>query len=134
MESNALWAESCKGQMSCYLHQFPLESWKSFRYDNRGLNLIHVSTFGDNPETTLELIKAGFDVNHPDVHGNTPLHRAMFNAQANVLRVLLENGGDANLKNNNKETPLDYYNKTPSLSQRETQCIEILKMHLAKIN
>ena len=49
----------------------------------------------------------GADVNKQTQFKNTPLHWAARNNNIEVARLLLDNGGDINLKNKDNKTPLD---------------------------
>ena len=59
-----------------------------------------------NVEIVKMFIKAGADVLHKDVYGNTPLFIASFDGNANILRLLLANGADPNEPNKDYLTPL----------------------------
>ena len=48
------------------------------------------------------------EVNKPDNHGNTPLHKAAFEGQIGVVKWLCENGADINALNQSKQTSLFY--------------------------
>lgn len=52
-----------------------------------------------------ELLKAGADINHTDVHGLTVLHVVK---SVKVARILLEHGAAINAKNKDGETPILY--------------------------
>jgi Ankyrin repeat len=42
-----------------------------------------------------------------DINGDTPLHIAAGWGHKEVVKILLTNGGDINLKNHRKQTPLE---------------------------
>lgn len=43
-------------------------------------------------------------VNTEDINGNTPLHEAAYRGTAEILKILLEHGGDPNATNDNNES------------------------------
>ncbi|KAK4878595.1 hypothetical protein RN001_011101 [Aquatica leii] len=47
-----------------------------------------------------ELLDAGFDINHKDLYGETPLTVALQSNQVDIMTVLLERGADPNVRNN----------------------------------
>ncbi|CAG8501147.1 3332_t:CDS:2 [Paraglomus brasilianum] len=55
---------------------------------------------------TLELVRAGANVNQKDLRGNTPLHHAACKGYLEMVIVLLQLGSDVNAKNINGRTPL----------------------------
>jgi len=59
-----------------------------------------------NRSIALELISEGTDVNVAEGDGTTPLHWAIYTADAPMVRTLLEHGARANVTNNFGATPL----------------------------
>ncbi len=60
-----------------------------------------------NTERIKKVIKKGIDVNIKHKHhGYTPLHLASKNGHLDAMKVLLENGGDANARSYSGHTPL----------------------------
>ena len=57
-------------------------------------------------EEIEDLIQKGADINVKDETGETPLYRAVFNRQMDVVKVLLEHGADVNAKADNGYTAL----------------------------
>ena len=53
-----------------------------------------------------ELVKALSQDEHTDAYGNTTLHHACRNGQAEVVKVLIEKGADVNKLNDNGDSPL----------------------------
>ncbi|KAI9305459.1 ankyrin repeat-containing domain protein [Cunninghamella echinulata] len=53
-----------------------------------------------------ELIEAGSNANEKDEYGYTPIHAAVSYNQKDVLEYLLSHGGDANVEDFDKDTPL----------------------------
>ena len=61
----------------------------------------------NQPEKISWLLKHGFDVNKKIKDGWTPLTLACFDAKdSNIVKLLIENGADVNLINDNDESPL----------------------------
>jgi ankyrin repeat protein len=54
------------------------------------------------------MIKQGANVNLCDHNDTTAVHIATVSGRADNLRVLLENGADANASNNTNETAIEY--------------------------
>lgn len=72
--------------------------------DSSGYNGQNV-LFGVKNKHIHDLVKAGADPNHQDIHGRTPLHEAMdYNFLSAI--VLLENGADPTIKDSCGRTPL----------------------------
>lgn len=76
-----------------------------------------------------QLISNGVDISClADAEGNTLLHRAVIKGHINVVTLLLEYLVDVNSVNNKRQTPLDC-----AIEQKNTQIIELLKEHNAKL-
>ena len=59
--------------------------------------------------TALTHAKYGGEIiNERGAGGRTPLHFAVINRRANILRILLESGGKVNAKDDFGKTPLQY--------------------------
>lgn len=61
-----------------------------------GLHWVAATT--DDSEMAELLIRSGSEVNGPDENGMTPLHIAVEERHASVVRVLLENGADSTVQ------------------------------------
>ena len=75
--------------------------------------------------TVQSLLKRGAKVNVTDNYGNTALMHAAKYGQKEVLRVLLENGGDLELRNFGGDTAL--------MMAKNEETSELLKTYGAKI-
>jgi len=58
-------------------------------------------------------------VNLQDLDGNTALHIATLNNNIDVVKLLLENGADKEIKNKNEKTALDFAKKAWFLELKE---------------
>ena len=71
-------------------------------------DLLHISTDFDDIETTKVLVLAGASVNSVDIHdcNHTPLTRALVNRNADIGRLLLQNGANANQTGYQRQLPI----------------------------
>ena len=70
--------------------------------DNSGHKAVDYATAHGLREVVLRL-----SVGTSDIHGNTPLHQAVFNGQSETVRILLSTSDDMlNIPNDEGETPL----------------------------
>ncbi len=88
--------------------------------DKNGVTPLHRAVRFRSPAAAKELIACGADVNAVDQRtGSTPLHRAVTNTGApstagkqdgavELVRLLLSNGADAQLRNKSGKTAFDY--------------------------
>lgn len=65
------------------------------------MDLIHKSILSDDINTLTKLLKTKENINLPDNNGNTPLMYACTRGNIQIVSILLENGANASLKNNN---------------------------------
>lgn len=70
------------------------------------------------------LIWVSADVNLQDDKGRTPLHYAAYGWNVLIVKLLLENGADAEIKDMNDETALDIAN-----NGGDEEVINLLKNH-----
>ena len=54
------------------------------------------------------MLKYGANPNFPNVAGETPLYSAAFFGYTDLVLLLLNNGGDIEIKNNKGDSPLRY--------------------------
>lgn len=97
--------------------------------NEKGESLLYIALKMQNEAIVQALIRNGVDVNKKDKDGNTPLHFlinqydsdwALFfqNHENSVVDItdkltslLIKNGADVNIKDNNGKTPFDYIKK-----------------------
>jgi len=67
----------------------------------RNFNLMHSAVISPNPEIVIAyLVLFSVKIDHQDQDGRTPLHHAIDENSSAAVTVLLENGADAEIKNN----------------------------------
>lgn len=64
-----------------------------------GKTTLMIASHRNDAEIVLALLTAGADPNLHDNSGNGPLHQAAYYGSVDVLRILISNGADVNLKN-----------------------------------
>ena len=91
--------------------------------DKNGVSPLHRAVRYRNPKVLEFLIKIGANVNYADKrNASTALHKVVFNSGApsikgksdeaiEIIKILLDNGANPNLKNNKGKTPIDYVKK-----------------------
>ncbi|PIE04758.1 MAG: hypothetical protein CSA76_02485 [Spirochaetales bacterium] len=83
------------------------DSEKIRRTDNEGRSSLHIAAGnGTDTDTIQALLESSAPVNMRDAFGNTPLHYAVSGSHFPQAAVLLANGADAYMENNNGESPL----------------------------
>lgn len=85
---------------------------------------LHFSVMNKNFLATTLLLKKGALVNFTDYIGNSPLHYACYNLDLNIIKSLVDYGGDINLKNNSGLTPYEIIN---SSTEEDVNNVEVLK-------
>jgi len=76
--------------------------------DNQSKTPLHYSVEKKNYEILNILINyQNIEVNPIDKDGNTPLHYAIFNSHARSIKKLIQYHANINIKNKNKNTPLE---------------------------
>ncbi len=82
---------------------------------------IHAAIFGRQFASLELLIRAGADVNAPQVGGFTPLMGAAQNGSVEFVRVLLESGADPSMKSGDGQTALDI-----AKAQNHTEVVSLI--------
>jgi formylglycine-generating enzyme required for sulfatase activity/predicted component of type VI protein secretion system len=77
------------------------------RFRSRPLHLASSSN-RDLPEIVKLLIKAGADLNPKNSRGQTPLHLAVSYNRLATIKILLDNGADSTISDNDGKIPEDY--------------------------
>ncbi|XP_057332101.1 ankyrin repeat domain-containing protein 50-like [Microplitis mediator] len=72
------------------------------------LPLIYKATGFGHVDCISTLVKFGFDINHKNGEGKTPLHRASANCDHKLILRLLQYGGDISVTCDQGKTPFDY--------------------------
>jgi len=67
---------------------------------------LHYAAYWGDSVFTLELLRAGADVDPADAHGNSPLYYAADGGHAGALDVLLSHGASVNWRDRKGDTPL----------------------------
>lgn len=78
--------------------------------DELGNSPLHYAAQDHHPDMALLLInEGGASVDVVDIHGNTPLWRAVFNSRGRgeLITILLKGGADRNHRNKRGKTPVD---------------------------
>ena len=80
--------------------------------DRRSWSALHFAAQDYRVDAAQKLLAAGAHVDFQDVHGNSPLSTAVFNARnrGEMILLLLRHGADRNLPNNSGVTPLSLAN------------------------
>lgn len=77
--------------------------------DRRGFGALHFAAQDYLPHVVSLLVSAGAAVDLVDVHGNSPLSKAVFNSRGRgeVIELLLGAGADPHLKNEHGVSPAE---------------------------
>ncbi len=68
-----------------------------------GKNMLNLASYYNNIDLVKLFIDKKLDINQKDINDNTPLHSVLFdniNPNIEIVKILLDNGADYNLKNN----------------------------------
>lgn len=91
-----------------------LESEYAFKLamcDDQNISLLHMVSANGHLECANLLLKCPgvYEnvINLCNMEGNTALHWAVLNSHVSIVRLLLENGADVNIKNKNERTAFD---------------------------
>lgn len=77
--------------------------------NNLGRTPLHYASMGSSLEAVDKLIECGAEINLQDISGNTPLHySAMYGGSISIIKSLLRQGANGDLRNKNGETYLDF--------------------------
>lgn len=71
---------------------------------------LHDAIYKNDLLAIKSLIDFGIDIHKKDIYGRTPLHIAVFLGNYEIVRLLLLNGSDPNIKNNDGLTALNTVN------------------------
>lgn len=82
------------------------------------------AAYKDYVEVVKETLEKGADINAKDRYGNTSLHWATNNENADLVTFLLKKGADVNAKDNDGYTPLRW-----ASPKGNTEIAELLKKH-----
>ncbi len=97
----------------------------NLKTDNEEDGLLHQAVYSGNIKIIELLLQAGMDINIKDRFGNTVLISVLTypNNCNNIVKFLLKNGANPNIKNNNKKTALLF-----AVSECNFRCWRIVYM------
>ena len=121
---NKLYNACLKGQLS--VAKNILENYNTTRaLDKYGQTALYAACIGDHPEIASLLIESGYNVNHQDVEGKTPVHVAFENHALDLARALITQFcANTEVRDLQNWTPLHtaidrgYYNYAQELLQK----------------
>jgi ankyrin repeat protein len=78
--------------------------------DSQGQTPLHYAATHQDAQLMEAILKAGGNVSILDVHGNSPLWAAVVKPKRNleIVRMLVDHGGDPNRKNKAGKSPLEF--------------------------
>ena len=103
-----------------------IEALKNFSEINELLRS-RTSKSKDDIETVKRYLSSGADVNQRNKFGGSLLHIASVQGDKQLVRLLISEGAQLNVKNNRAMTPLDV-----SIKFKRTETINLLRKHGAK--
>ncbi len=62
------------------------------------------ATIGGRARDVIKFLTVGANINAKNIYGDTPIHIAALLGHANIAAILLEDGADITMKNNNNQT------------------------------
>lgn len=96
---------------------------------------LHRAAAGNSEAVIGVLIKAGADVNHVDIDGDSPLFTAAYFGNQKAVQVLLENGGKRTTKNKKGYTSRDALCQCKFVANISSRCqVELCKKPKEMIN
>jgi len=75
---------------------------------------LHDAVFNKTYEDIEDMLVLGANPNAIDENGQTPVHFAAFFGKLDVLKLLIDHGGDVNMKDNYNWKPLDLVIEKPA--------------------
>ena len=72
---------------------------------------MHFAVKDNNEEFVKYFLKKNFSPNEKNKFGDTPLHLAMQLKNKQIIKLLIDDGGDITIKNNNDISPYDLADK-----------------------
>jgi hypothetical protein len=112
---------------------------------NSGMTALHWAAQNGHPLTILKLLQFQMDINQTDWKGNTPLHYAIqsiikkskYDQFLSITLILLQNGANPLIMNENKETPFTLLNQLkemPAITHHKNRILSFnLIVHLIKV-
>ena len=80
-------ARAPRGKSTEQLHSFAKEAMRCASYKGEeGISALHIAVLHESIEMTKQLCMLGVDVNIKDEHGRTPLHRAAYCGNVEVVK------------------------------------------------
>jgi len=78
-------------------------------HDKIGFTALHYAAQNYLLEIATILLEGKAEVDSKDIHGNTPLFKAVFNSKGNgeMIKILLRFGANKDLKNNHGVSPFE---------------------------
>ena len=81
-------------------------------YKDKDLNSnLHLAVKENNEEFVKYFLKKNYNPNEQNIYGDTPLHYAVEVKNKQIIKLLIEDGGDLYLKNNKEISPYDLADK-----------------------
>ncbi len=81
-------------------------------YKDKDLNSnLHLAVKENNEEFVKFFLKKNYNPNEQNIYGDTPLHYAVEVKNKQIIKLLIEDGGDLYLKNNKEISPYDLADK-----------------------
>lgn len=77
-----------------------------YQVNNFNLNMLHVSSQGNQPSTIVYFVQKGIEVNARDRVNSTPLHWACYAGAENAVSYLIAYGANPNLQDDDGYSPL----------------------------